>query len=309
MDSRKDTAPAAPRPTLPSDDWSLGTWQPVAQDVWMMTVEPATVNIGLVVGTEHVLLIDTGCCPDHGRAIAESARELVGRPVDRVAITHGHWDHFHGLAGIEGAESFGHEQLVADVAAAADDPDQRTDLVAPTHPFALVRALDLGGLRVEMLHFGPAHTQGDVMISVPSRKVWFTGDLVETSGDVEIGPESTVEKWPMALDGILGGADDTTVYVPGHGRPAGTVDVFEQRANISMLYGAGEALVNRGVRLAQAMAAIDTPLLDDGTAHPGASEWEWPFGPATIKGALPLVYAELAGHGQVPRTKLPLIRP
>ena len=274
-----------------------------------MVAEPAVVNVGLVVGSEHALLVDTGSSPAQGRAIAESAGDLVGRAVDRVAITHGHWDHFHGLAGIEGAESYGHEQLLTDLAAAQQDPEMAADLVPVTHPFSLVRAIDLGGLRVEMLHFGPAHTQGDVLVNVPARKVWFTGDLVETSGDVQISAESTVEKWPMALDGILGGADETTIFVPGHGPLAGTVEVFEHRAHISMLYGAGEALVNRGVRLEQAMAAIDTPVLADGSPHPGASEWEWPFGPDAIKGALPLVYAELAGHGQVPRTKLPLIRP
>lgn len=302
-------SPVNDSPTSRAENWTLGTWQPVAENIWVMTVEPATVNIGLIVGTEHVMLVDTGASPDHGRAIAESARDLVGRPVDRVVITHGHWDHFHGLAGIENAESYGHEQLLADLDSAASDPQTPAGIVAPTHPFALVRAIDLGELRVEMLHFGPAHTQGDVLVNVPSRKVWFTGDLVETNGDVNISTESTIEKWPMALDGILGGADETTIFVPGHGPVAGTVEVFEHRAHISMLYGAGEALVNRGVRLQQALAAIDSPTLDDGTPHPGASEWEWPFGPAAITAALPLVYAELAGHGQVPRTKLPLIRP
>ncbi|MGA4669663.1 MBL fold metallo-hydrolase [Propionibacteriaceae bacterium Y1923] len=289
--------------------WTTGTWQPVADDIWVMACEPAGVNIGLVVGSEHVLLVDAGSSPEHGRAIAESARELVGRPVDRVVITHGHWDHFHGLAGIPDAESYGHEQLLADLEQARSQPGTPAGLVPPSQPFSLVHALDLGGLRVELLHFGPAHTQGDVLVQVPARRVWFTGDLLETSGDPQVGPESTIEKWPMALDGILGGADETSVFVPGHGPVATHLQVFEQRAHISTLYGSAEALVNRGVRLEQALEAIDTPTLPDGSPHPGASEWEWYFSPDTVKAALPLLYAELAGHGQVPRTKLPLITP
>ena len=283
MDTREDNNP--PGAT------SIGVWQPVAEKVWVMACEPENVNIGLVAGTEHVLLVDTGSTPEQGRAIAESAHALLGRPVDRVVVTHAHYDHLNGLAGIDGVESHGHESLGE----------------ALTHPLALVRALDLGDLRVEMVHFGPAHTRGDVMVSVPARGVWFTGDLVETAGDVQVDETSSIETWPTALDGILGGANDQTVFVPGHGPVATRAEVFEQRANISMLYGSGESLVNRGVRLEQALEALDTPLLPDGHRHPGASEWEWPFGIATIRAALPRVYAELAAHGQVPKTRLPLL--
>lgn len=293
---------------------SEGQWTPLVDGIWTMTCQPAGVTVGLVAGADQVLVVDTGSTPEQGRRIAASVRDLLGREVDHVVITHGHWDHYWGLAGFEGVTSHGHESLLEP----ETDPDGRgemrerlglspDDLVGVSNPLSLVRALDLGDLRVELLHFGPAHTRGDLLVSVPSRQVWFTGDLVETAGDPQTGPESTIEAWPMALDGILGGASDQTRFVPGHGPVTDRVGVFEQRANISMLYGAGEALVRRGVRLDQALDALDHPTREDGTPHPGASEWEWPFSIETVKGALPKVYEELAAHGQTPRTQLPLL--
>lgn len=296
--------------------FSLGTWTPVADNVWVMACEPAGVNIGLVVGTDQVLVIDTGSSPEQGRQIASSVRDLLGRGVDHVVITHAHWDHLWGLAGFDGVTSHAHESVessLEDVRGEAFaelraklnvDADE---LVAPSNPLSLVRALDLGDLRVELLHFGPAHTRGDLLVSIPSRKVWFTGDLLEMGADPQFGDESSIESWPMALDGILGGASDEHKFVPGHGRVASRMDVFEQRANISMLYGAGEQLVRRGIRLDAALDAVDKPLDEDDNPRPAASEWEWPFSAETVKSALPKVYAELAAHGMTPKTQLPLL--
>lgn len=292
---------------------SIGTWTPVAENIWVMQCEPASVNVGLVAGTEQVLVIDSGSCPEQGRAIAASVEELLGRGVDHVVLTHGHWDHSFGLAGFGEVTSHAHESVLEDLTSDGNrsvagqlglDPD---DLVMPNNPMSLVRALELGEKRVEILHFGQAHTRGDLLVSIPQDKVWFTGDLIETADDPQFDDSSSVESWPMALDGILGGASDEHRYVPGHGPVTNRMGVFEQRANISMLYGAGEALVKRGVKLEAAMDALDHPTDAQGRPHPGASEWDWPFGMETIKATLPKVYAELAAHGMTPRTQLPLL--
>ena len=296
--------------------FSLGTWTPVTDNVWVMACDPAGVNIGLVAGSDQVLVIDTGSSPEQGRQIAASVRDLLGRGVDHVVITHAHWDHLWGLAGFEGVTSHAHESVESGLEDARGEAMAELraklnvdadELVAPSNPLSLVRALDLGDLRVELLHFGPAHTRGDLLVSIPSRKVWFTGDLLEMGADPQFGDESSIESWPMALDGILGGASDEHKFVPGHGRVASRMDVFEQRANISMLYGAGEQLVRRGIRLDAALDAVDKPLDEDDNPRPAASEWEWPFSAETVKSALPKVYAELAAHGMTPKTQLPLL--
>ena len=286
-------------------------WRPVTDKIWVSVAQPASVNIGLVAGDDHVMMIDTGSTPEQGRQLAASAAELLGREVDRVVVTHAHYDHFFGLAGVAGAQSFGHEALIE--ALSSDDTARGCEnlgispdhLVAPSDPFSLVHALDLGNLRVEFLHFGPAHTQADVLVHVPSEGVWFTGDLVETDGDIQVGTDSSVQSWPIALDGILGAADNSTIYVPGHGPVTNRIGVYEQRTNIGILYGSAEGLVRRGVKLETALAALDNPGTPE-APHPGASEWDWPFSTDTVRQALPKLYDELAAKGQVPRTQLPI---
>ncbi|WP_203567139.1 MBL fold metallo-hydrolase [Aestuariimicrobium ganziense] len=296
----------------------LGPWQQLRDGVYRAVAEPATVNVGLVVGTDGVLLIDTGSTPAQGRAIAESAAELTGRPISHVIITHDHWDHYWGLSGVlevcPDAVVIAHESVAPPLS-----DDARATMMAghlgvdvsqvavPNTPIALARGVNLGGLRVEAVHLGAAHTAGDLIVVVQEARVAFAGDLYETAGPPCFGPDSTVGNWPNALDGALAGAKEETLVVPGHGDPTGPMTAFQQRAEISMIFGAAERLVARGVRLDDALAALDQPVDESGQPVEAALEWEWPFDTDTIKDALPLAYAELKSKGMEPRRQLPLV--
>jgi glyoxylase-like metal-dependent hydrolase (beta-lactamase superfamily II) len=296
-------------------EFSQGQWQPVADRVWVAVAEPTSVNIGLVVGDDAVLVIDTGSSPEQGAAIAAAAQQQAGRPVTHVVVTHDHFDHFWGLAGF-GAEvvSIAHESAhvpaPGESAALDDDETQHPmapeGLVAASSPIVMVKAIDLGGARAEVIHHGRGHTQGDLVVHLPERDVVFTGDLIEVGAEPSFGPDSTVETWAATLDGMLGATLDSTRFVPGHGPVVDKQAVFEQRANVSTIYGQAEQLVQRGIKLGQALEALDSPEID-GRPHPGASQWDWPYSPATIRAALPLAYAELAAKGVEPRTSLPLL--
>lgn len=260
-------------------NFSNGDFRPVAPDVFVATCEPAGVNIGLVIGAERALLVDTGASAEQGAALFAAATEISPVPVSHAVITHSHWDHWFGLSGMPEVTGLGHDNLPAD--AGARRPEER---------FHMVKAIDLGELRVEFLHFGEAHTTSDVMVWISSRNVCFTGDLVESSGDPQFSEESNIRNWPTVLDGILGASNDETVFVPGHGDPVDRDFVFRQRAEIDMLYSNTESLIQRGVKLADA-----------------AGSDEWPFTAGTLESALPLIYAELEARGIQPRTHLPLI--
>lgn len=285
--------------------FSLGPWRAIREHVFVAALQPASVNIGLVVGDDHVLLVDTGSNPEQGRQIAASVLELVGRPVDRVVVTHSHWDHAFGLAGIDAEVSVAHEswwqwvQRPESLALCEQLRFESVELRDTTDRISLMKGFDLGGgVWVEVLHFGPAHTQTDLVVRVPGADVVFCGDLVEVGAEPGFDDSSSILDWPQVMDALMGAATDVTVYVPGHGEPVDRMEVFDQRTKLGVLTHEAEQMVKRGVKL-------DTALADLDAAEQSVA---WPFEVETMRQVLPKLYAELAAKGVEPRTTLPLLR-
>jgi len=221
----------------------LGPFTPLTEGVWRAVAEPESVTVGLIAGTAGALVVDTGSTPERGVEIRRAAEATAGVPVIAIVITHDHYDHVGGLAAFSDVPSYGHAS-VAGVSV----------------PFSLARTIDLGGRRAEVVHFGPAHTQGDVVVVVPDADVVFAGDLIETSGPPSFEPESSLDGWPKALDGMLGALREHTIVVPGHGDPVDRMEAFEQRGRIAALLPTARWLRARGVQREAALTATEWPF-------------------------------------------------
>ena len=217
------------------------SWTELAARVWVGVVEPDAVNVGLVAGRDGAVLVDCGSSPAQGAAIRVAAEEHAGVPITGVVVTHWHHDHAFGLAAFADLDTIGHEsvpeRLGSDAAAAEASRlglDPQT-LTPPSRTLSLVAAVDLGGdRRVEIVHLGRAHTDGDVVVVVPGTDVIFAGDLIESSGPPQSGPDSSVAEWPNALDALIGLMTDDTRAVPGHGDPVDREFVFQARGQAAM---------------------------------------------------------------------------
>lgn len=272
---------------------SIGAWRELTPGVHMVTCEPEQVNVSLVIGSEAALLVDAGSTPEQGAALLASARDLSPVPVTHVVLTHNHHDHWFGLAGMDDVISIAHENLLTEPSKATRafaESIGLTELPKPSQTLSIAKAIDLGGgMLVEMVHFGGAHTNSDVLVLAPSAKVIFSGDMLESAGDPHFDETSNIKNWPTALDGVLGAANANTIFVTGHGEPVDRDFAFIQRAEIGMLYGATEMLIQQGTKLKDAADAN-----------------EWPFSRETLDVALPLIYGELEAIGIKPRTQLPI---
>ncbi|MEW1863484.1 MBL fold metallo-hydrolase [Streptomyces sp. NPDC088194] len=220
-----------------SDEDSGSVWEHLAPGVARRRLPHLDVTIGLVVGADGVLLVDTGSTLREGAELRAQAEALTGRPVTHVVLTHGHFDHVFGTAAFPDAEVYGHraldgllrregDVLRADAVAHGTDPAEAADAAAalrrPTHLVDDRLALDLGDRPVLLVHPGRGHTGHDLVVHVPGATasdptVVFCGDLVEESGEPQAGLDALPAEWPATLDALLALGGETARYVPGHG--------------------------------------------------------------------------------------------
>lgn len=292
MASDEDSKPSATTP--PDIDWRL-----LAPGVFVATVEPDSVNVGLVVGQGESLLIDTGSSPAQGAALAASAARVLGpdnyTPVRTVVITHRHRDHWFGLAGVTTAElSIGHQSFgevrPLDRTEAAACGVAEADLVTPSRTIGNVFGVNVGGRWVEIVHLGPGHTDGDLVVVVPDANLVFAGDLVESDGPPQFGPDCSPRSWASTVDHLVGMTTKGGMRaVPGHGGLMKADEILEQRARI----GGVEVECRR--------------LIEDGVdAEDALRVGRWPFPAEGLADAVALMYAELASLGLRPQRQLPI---
>jgi glyoxylase-like metal-dependent hydrolase (beta-lactamase superfamily II) len=196
--------------------------------VYRRRYESLDLNIGVVVGVDGVLIVDTRASHRQADELREELRRLTDLPVRWVINTHWHWDHCFGNARFDAAEVWGHElcQITLEVRgeemkAAAKQwlPPETHQLIdevvikAPNKTFSERASLDIGRT-IEMSYHGLAHTDADIVVRVLDASVGFLGDLVEEGGPPSFGDSHPVA-WPLTL--MRATADLPGVVVPGHG--------------------------------------------------------------------------------------------
>jgi glyoxylase-like metal-dependent hydrolase (beta-lactamase superfamily II) len=251
-------------------------WSEVADRCWVRRYPEWDVNVGVVAGSDGLLLVDTRGTLKQGEALRDDVRRL--RPdaaVRWVANTHAHFDHTFGNGAFAEATILAHENAAAGLDAAAervrelcgkDDPDDplNRDVIATAlrHPdatFSSVRALDLGDRYVELVYPGRGHTDGDIVIRVPDTDVLFAGDLVEESAPPAYGVDCFPLNWPESLDMVIGMLTGDTAVVPGHGEVVDAAFVRDQAADIATVANTIGDLVRTGVPLEAALERGDWP--------------------------------------------------
>jgi glyoxylase-like metal-dependent hydrolase (beta-lactamase superfamily II) len=247
-----------------------GRWVEVGDGVLARRYAELDLTVGLVLGAERALVVDTRGDARQGAELAAAVQVISTQPL-AVAITHAHFDHCFGTAAFAPAPVYALPRCRAVLAATASaqrsrwaayyrergDPDTAGALAATEPPLPDVDApavLDLGGRSVQLLHLGRGHTDHDLVVAVPDAGVVFAGDLVEQGAPPDL-EDAVVPEWPATLDALL--ALRPRTVVPGHGDPVDPAFVAGQRAELAEV-GALHAAVARG-SLSAAEAARRSP--------------------------------------------------
>jgi len=218
-----------------------GQWVELGDGVFARRHAELDLTVGLVMGGERALVVDTRGDERQGAELAAAVRSVTRLPL-AVAITHAHFDHCFGSAAFLPAPVHAHPRCrAAMVATAVRQRETWTDRYRalgddataaalagtdPPLPDAPPGPVELGGRTVDLLDLGAGHTDHDLVIHVPDAGVVFAGDLVEQGAPPDL-TDAVVAAWPGTLSALL--ALDPRLVVPGHGDPVDTTFVAEQR--------------------------------------------------------------------------------
>ncbi|PWE07458.1 MBL fold metallo-hydrolase [Streptomyces sp. BSE7F] len=237
--------------------WEESGWEQLAPEVGRRRLPGWDCTAGLVLGAEGVLAVDAGSSLAEGARLRTEARELTGRRVTHLALTHPHFDHVLGAPAFADAEVYGAVGLDVALAGRGGRSCGRTRCAGvstrrrPTRRWRLwsrpahgVRRVDAGpGRRTP----GAAGERGSRSHRVRpggagARRpgVVFCGDLVEESDEPQAGPDAVPSRWPAALDRLLRLGGEDAVYVPGHGAVVDAAFVRAQRDALAARFGVSE---------------------------------------------------------------------
>ena len=246
------------RPSAAASAGSAGArgFVEVADRVFVARYPQWDVNVGLVLGRDGAVVIDTRASEVQGRRALDDVRRL-GRDitVTHVVNTHVHFDHTFGNAAFETATVHAHDNVGRTLEADAEriksllraDPagapelgytaQDAADVMAtavrlPDRTFGSNATIDLGDRCVTMTYAGRGHTDGDIAVVVPDTDAVFLGDLVEESAHPSFGEDCWPFDWADTLTSHLYQTSARTVVIPGHGRPVDAAFVERQRDEI-----------------------------------------------------------------------------
>ena len=283
-----DTAPAPPAPEV--DETGIAE---IADGIWVIPDRriPLVPNIGIVVGDDTALVVDTAMGPLNGARVLAAAKEKAeGR---RLLLTLTHFHPEHGF----GAQVFRNEATIAYNRAQLDEFHDKgeayvgmfrtfgpavaaalegVELVEPHVVYQGDAEIDLGGRKVHLRSFGLGHTRGDQVVFCPDERVLFTGDLVESRifpiypffppDDADVDGSRWIE--------VLRRLEELApaLVVPGHGQVSDVAVITTAREYHETLRAETFALVDAGLSADDAVSALEQRMLD---AHPDWDQPEW----------------------------------
>lgn len=255
-------------------------WREIAPDTRILVDERIGGNVLLFRSGAHTLVVDTQF-PSTAGAIRADAEEVARSLI--VVNTHHHADHTGGnmafrpdfpvyahtacaprveaqvdryRAAAEGAVrqaaelDFGTEVFNAAGGLQAQAQEINAARVVPNKLVGSPQnAVTVGQTEVELHHFGPGHTDNDLVVRLPAQNLVHTGDLVFSNRHpfIDRAAGATISGWLGSLWRVHALCNARTTVVPGHG-PMGDRSIVRAMIDyLEQLHDAVAADIDAGV--------------------------------------------------------------
>ena len=242
------------------------TFEMLSEGVYAFTAE-GDPNTGVVVGTEGVLVFDSQATPAMAQKVLDALKEVTDLPVSYVVLSHYHAVRTLGASAFSGAKviaSHATSELITERGKQDWESELRrfprlfenqetiTGLTRPDILFDECLTIDLGNLKVEIIHPGPGHTGGDTVLWLPEQRIMFAGDLVESGATPYCG-DAYLHCWPQTLGRLL--EMEPLQLLPGRGKAMKSQEgsqtaISATSGYVSRLYEYASDAVAQGMKLA-----------------------------------------------------------
>ncbi len=242
-------AEAPPEPEAPPPSALPASLEKIADGVWFRAGERDRGHCNnVIIEMEDGLFIVDANFPSGAQLVMDDVKAVSSKPVKWVFDTHHHGDHAYGnpvwtragattLAYIGVAEEIRRYEPAGWQSAA----EAREDVAAlgletlepPQQTFSETPyVIEDSTRRLELHHFGWAHTRGDGFVYLPNEKILCTGDAA-TNGPFNFTGHGNTGGWPNVLARAL--ELDFATVLPGHGPPGGREVVEGQKAFMELI--------------------------------------------------------------------------
>ena len=218
-------------------------------------------NVGVCIGKDGTFIIDDSFAKLSDK-FKNTISKLTDKKVNFVVNTHFHFDH------TDGNESFGKDGAII-ISQTNSRSRMMEDIVFPLFKkrqnaysevglpkITLDEALRFhyNGHTINILHFGPAHTDGDLVIQFKESNVVHLGDLLIDYGFpfIDVPNGGSVNGFVETLEKISNMINDETVIIPGHGELASKSDLMEFKNMLETI----SARISKGIEEGKTLGQI-----------------------------------------------------
>jgi glyoxylase-like metal-dependent hydrolase (beta-lactamase superfamily II)/dienelactone hydrolase len=236
-------------------------------------------NLSFVISNDGVLVVNAGDNYQLAKALHDEIKKITDQPVKYVVLENGQG---HAMLGSnywkeQGATVIAHADAAREIEEQSfallqatqgriKEKAEGTQVVMPDETFEDNRVIELGGERIELLHLGPAHSPGDIVVWLPGKKLVISGDMAFHQRMLPLFEHTDTAAWIETWDKFE--ALGAEVVIPGHGEPTdmATVRKYTRDYLVYLREKVGEVLENGGT-LQDAYNVDQSPYLHLPTAE------------------------------------------
>lgn len=227
-------------------------------------------NLVFVVGEKAVAVIDTGYTRAIANEMVAHIRNITKLPIKYAVNANSQPHRYMGndVFREAGAQIIAHKEsakrmsrmgsnFVTAIENILEPP--KGSVKIPKQPDVLIDdkyTLDLGSIKIQLIHMGPAHSSAQLIAKIDSDKIIYASDLLYSQRLLAVLQDGNIENWIKAYDKLK--QYEGYTFIPGHGDPAPLSEFeFPTRSYLALLYDHMTRMVEEGVDVQDAINKLD----------------------------------------------------